>query len=109
MSGKKRSGAPAPGVFISFSDVAEGFSAPPPAPAPIDGLAAPPRQQPQLGQGGASRAEDTAAVEVTYYTGSHSEVAQITRTITKKDGVTRVKALRELRSIVEVGRIYSVP
>jgi hypothetical protein len=102
MSGKKRSGAPAPGIFISFSDVAESFSSPlasSDGPTGAPALSGP--EAPWPGPGSAARC-DEVVVDVPYYSGSHPEVAQLTRTITKKDGITRVKALRELRSVVEV-------
>lgn len=104
-SGKKRSGAPAPGVFISFADVAGGFSSPSSTSSSLaasssdattaEGASstAPP--------GGSSGSEDVV-LDVAYYAGSNAEVAQLTRTVLKKDGVTRVKALQELRGIVEV-------
>lgn len=95
MSNKRgKSAASSAGVFISFSDVADSSSYASQSP------------------GGSSFVEPAATVvEHTFnnlpesaicYSGPYPQIALLCRRIMKKDGVTKLKAIKELRSVLKV-------
>ena len=78
-------GAP-PGVFISFADVAE----------------EPPPDSPHQSTIDVRGERDNAPESTVYYNGPYPQIALLCRRIMKKDGSTKLKALRELRGVIKV-------
>jgi hypothetical protein len=90
MSGRKEkkssSGAGSSGVFISFADVAD---EPPDSP-----------HHPAI----EARGDKDAPESSVYYNGPYPQIALLCRRIMKKDGSTKLKALKELRGVIKVSR-----
>ena len=91
------------GVFISFSDVADSTAAyasqhsplSPGGPSPAESVVA---SESAVGSSSINYAPETAIC----YTGPYPQIALLCRRIMKKDGVTKLKAIKELRGVLKV-------